>query len=68
MRLKLFTRDEAVIVISTDELAFVHSAINETLHAVPKSEFRVRTGETRDQALKMWQQLDDFLDKIEGKS
>jgi hypothetical protein len=66
MKLKNFKGDEVTIVVSTDELAFFHSAIRETLEAVPKGEFRVRTGETPAQALRMWRELDGFLDKIEG--
>jgi hypothetical protein len=66
MKLKNFKGDEATIIISCDELAFLHSAIVETRNAVPKNEFRVRTGETLERSGEMLQQLNDILDKIEG--
>jgi hypothetical protein len=66
MHLKTITSDEAVIVMSHDELVFLRSAVNETLEAVPKFEFRARTGETREQALEIWRQLNGFFHKIEG--
>ena len=66
MQLKTFTSTEAVIVISRDELVFLESAVNETLEAVPENEFRGRTGETCEQALTVWQQLNGILNKIEG--
>lgn len=66
MHLKTFTDDEAVIVISADELAFLHHAVVEMRNAVPKSEFRVRTGGTFELSEVMLQQLNGILDEIEG--
>jgi hypothetical protein len=50
MKLVSTTDDDATITISDDDLAFLQSAINETLDALDDSELQTRTGETREHA------------------
>lgn len=50
MRIIDATEEEATVTISSSDLAFLQSAINETLEALDDKQLRIRTAATREQA------------------
>ena len=56
-------KEKISITFSPEELAFLSSAINETLEAIEDWEFQTRTGETRTRASEIQAQLHKLLDE-----
>jgi GTP cyclohydrolase I len=67
MQLKDVSKEGATITMRSDEVGFLCSAINETLEAVRKSEFKMRTGETPERAQNMFRQLISVLREIQKR-
>ena len=57
MKVVSIIEDTATVTISRNELAFFQSAINETLDALGDSELQTRTGETRERARALIQEI-----------
>ena len=68
MKIKNIAVGEATVVLTSDELAFLCSAIGETLETVEEWEFRTRTGETRERAREIQLQFGSIYDKTEKQS
>jgi hypothetical protein len=66
MELKKLTSHEATMTILAEEVAFLSSAIGETLEVLEDWEFKTRTGQTRQWAESLLRQLGDILDEMEG--
>jgi hypothetical protein len=64
MHVKDIKVDEAVVAFSSDELAFLCSAINEALEIVENWEFRIRTGETPERAQQIMNELGSIREKM----
>ena len=65
MKVVSITREKATVVLSEGELAFLGSAINETLEAVEEWEFQTRTGETQKHAMEVRAQLSKILSDMQ---
>ena len=63
MQLKSVENQTIVISFSADEVAFLSNAINETLEAIEEWEFQTRTGETRQRATGIADELRKALDE-----
>lgn len=64
MKILETTEDDATVVISLDELAFLHQGMREALEALNASEMRARTGKTREQAEALMEELERVGDAI----
>lgn len=64
MQLKSVEIGEATITVPVEELRFLCNAINETLNAVSKREFKTRTRETPERAADLWQQLHNVVKAV----
>lgn len=53
MRIVSTAKDEATVTISSSDLAFLQSAINETMEALGDKEIKIRTGATMEKAQAM---------------
>lgn len=53
MRIVSTAKDEATVTISSSDLAFLQSAINETMEALGDTEIKIRTGATMEKAQAM---------------
>jgi hypothetical protein len=53
MRIVSTEKDEATVTISSSDLAFLQSAINETMEALGDKEIKTRTGATMERAQAM---------------
>lgn len=60
-------RDEATLAISSDDLAFLQSAINETMEALGDTEIEIRTGATMEQAQAMIDEIKAIRSAIHSK-
>jgi hypothetical protein len=67
MKLEKVSGRDVTITFSTDELAFICNAINETVHSVPKASFRTRTTETLEGATAILDELGGILDTARGE-
>jgi benzoyl-CoA reductase/2-hydroxyglutaryl-CoA dehydratase subunit BcrC/BadD/HgdB len=65
MKTVSLTGENATIVISIEDLGFLQNAINETLEALNDKELRVRTGETRERARALIQEIKAICDAID---
>jgi hypothetical protein len=58
---------EATIAISTSDLAFIQSAINETMEALGDKEIRIRTGATMEKAQELIDEIKAIREAIHKK-
>lgn len=64
MKILETTDDNATVIISIDELDFLHQGMREALQALNSSEMRARTGKTREEARALMEELERVGDAI----
>lgn len=64
MKILKTTEDDATVIISFDELAFLHQGMREALQALNDREMRARTGKTREQARALMEEIERVGDAI----
>jgi hypothetical protein len=64
MKILETTEDDATVIISFDELAFLHQGMREALEALNDREMRARTGKTREQAEALMSEIERVGDAI----
>lgn len=67
MKMEKASGREVTITFTTDELAFLCNAINETISEVPAASFKTRTTETRERAEEIHFELLDILHDARGE-
>ena len=67
MRMISKENDEATLVISSGDLAFLQSAINETMEALSDEEISIRTGATMERAQAMIDKIKAIRSAIHSK-
>jgi hypothetical protein len=67
MRVVSTAEDEATVTISSNDLAFFQSAINETMEALSDNEIEIRTGATMERAQAFIDEIKDIRDAIHTK-
>ena len=63
MRSIIITKSEVQIGFSLQELSFISNAINEALETIESWEFHSRTGETKEGAMKIHQEIQQIIAK-----
>jgi hypothetical protein len=64
MRIVSTTRDDAIITISFDDLAFLHQGMREMLEALDDKQLRIRTGQTSERAEALMKEIKKVCEAI----